>query len=51
CHADDLVVDHHNVILYDCLRCQVCVGALRGHECTATCMTLLYVFRQPKHAW
>ncbi|KIO09877.1 hypothetical protein M404DRAFT_995865, partial [Pisolithus tinctorius Marx 270] len=41
CHADDLVVDHHNVILHDCLRCQMCADALRGHECTATCMMLL----------
>lgn len=43
CHADDLVVDHHNVILHDCLRCQMCADALRGHECTATCMMLLCV--------
>ncbi|KAI6148308.1 hypothetical protein BKA82DRAFT_992024, partial [Pisolithus tinctorius] len=50
-HAGDLVADHHHVILHDCLRRQMCVDALHGHECTATCTMLLYVFRQLKHAW
>ncbi|KAI6143125.1 hypothetical protein BKA82DRAFT_35555 [Pisolithus tinctorius] len=44
------IADHHNVVLHDRLRRQLCVDALRGHTCLVTCTSLLYVFRQLKHA-
>ncbi|KIO08030.1 hypothetical protein M404DRAFT_77745, partial [Pisolithus tinctorius Marx 270] len=45
------IAGHHNVVLNGSLHHAMCIDALRLHECSVACPSLLYVFQQLRTAW